>query len=73
MKISYGIEKIIWGLFSGCTNITGKLNLPTSITYLGYVTFSNSSLDCVITLSYNCIIEQNAFYDCGNLKINFIN
>lgn len=213
MKISYGIEKIIGGLFSGCTNLTGKLNLPTSITYLGYGTFSNcinlkgdvdlnnvtyignhvfshctgldgflnmndkgaiigymsfyncnklkgkavisnftssadmtfhncksleevelkegiesipnrvfdncstlkllkipssvknigvgsfrycyglkdliipvtiekidarafeccSSLDCVITLSYNCIIEQNAFYDCGNLKINFIN
>ncbi len=69
MTISYGVEEIIGELFTNCTNITGEIGLPTSLTYLEGSVFQNcTGLTGNLTLDNVTYIGNHVFQSCTGLN-----
>ena len=55
--------------FNECYNLS-KINLPSSVRYIGYMAFYNCNSLSELSFSENIkTIESNAFYDCNIKKL----
>lgn len=62
-----GLATIGASAFSDCASIT-SIVLPASLTEIAEYAFTSCSLLRTITLNGNVSIDENAFYDCMNVK-----
>ncbi len=72
LNISYGLKEIGSYEFYGCTNISGDIEIPSSITSLGVASFYNCSSIKNLTLDCNAVIRYNSgiatFEKCTSLE-----
>ena len=74
LEIAYGVNKIGAEEFSGCTNISGDVYLPSSITSLGIESFYNCSsiknlnLDCKANIQVSNNPTHGTFGKCTSLE-----
>jgi hypothetical protein len=69
MKISYGIEELSGGLFANCTNLSGDINLPSSLKKIGYGCFSRCiGLTGDLNLENVNFVKSHAFSYCNGLN-----
>ena len=67
--IQEGCKLIMSNAFNECYNLS-KINLPSSVRYIGYMAFYNCNSLSELSFSENIkTIESNAFYDCNIKKL----
>ena len=65
--ISEGIKIIDEYTFSGCTNAT-KIQLPSTVTTIGYKAFNNCYKLAELNIPEGAIVDDDAFTNCPYAK-----
>ena len=63
---TYSVTSIGYGAFFGCSSLT-SVEIPNSVTSIGYVAFRSCSLTSVVIPNSVTSIESSAFCECSSL------
>ena len=62
LNIGENVQSIPWGAFRGCSNLTGVLTIPESVTSIASDAFANTSFTTINYNATNCTYNDTYYY-----------